>query len=246
MSDMITSKAEAFRKMINPRRLLRGTAVGVEDCGVSRAVLLQALRRTELLCKMPDKLADLLLETMAGRRVHEGAYLFREGERGDSLLLKADGVVRVTQLRPGMLEARALARLQHPCVLGQEAFYGVGKRSVTARMLTEGTVFHIRLGVFADLVANDFVTWCESDAVPSDGQLLWIGDAGKRPKALAGIPCVTIDRLKRYVREAPRSEATYCCSKDDTIAALGAFLLAQSGLKALAVRQGRKVSRTAT
>ncbi|MFU8780724.1 MAG: cyclic nucleotide-binding domain-containing protein [Kiritimatiellia bacterium] len=232
-----------FRKFINPGRLLRGTAITVDDCGVSRAALLLALRRTELFCRMPDALADLLLQTMAGRRVREGAYLFREGDRGDSLLLKGDGVACVTQLRPGMMDARTLARLTEPCVLGQEAFYGVEKRSVTVRMLSEGSVFHIRLGVFADLVANDFVTWCEADAVPVDAHLLWIGDSRRRPRGLAGMPCVTIDCLKRYVREAPAGDATYCCAKDDTIAALASFLLAQSGLKALAVRQGRKLSR---
>lgn len=243
MQGMMKNRVDTFRHFMNPRRLMRGAAVTVGDCGVAREDLLAALRRTELLCNMPDGLANALLEAMAGRRVSEGAVVFREGARGDSLLLKAAGAARVTQLRAGLKQARELATLTDPAVLGQEAFYGVDKRAVTVRMVTAGTVFHIRRGVFAELVADGWVRWCDSDALTSGGEhLLWIGAANTRPRALTGAPCLTIDRIKHYVREAPMGRITYCCARDDTIAAFAAFLLAQRGLEAVAVRQGRKLS----
>ena len=237
------SKTEVFRKLMHPRRLMRGAAVSVDDSGVSREAFLAALRRTELLCNMPEALAGGLLEAMAGRRVREGAVLFREGARGDSLLLKASGTARVSQLRPGLQETRVLAVLTEPAVLGQESFYGVEKRSITVRMLTAGTVFHLRRGVFAELVAQTCVTWCDAERATAQGaHLLWIGDAGTRPRTMPGVPCITIDHIKRYVREAPAGAATLCCARDDTAAAFAAFLLSQRGLRAVAVRQGRKLS----
>lgn len=222
---------------------MRGSAVTVASCGVPREALIAALRRTELLCNMPDAMAETLLKTMVGRRVRGGAVLFREGARGDSLVLKAAGTARVVQLRAGFKDVRELAILTEPAVLGQEAFYGVDKRAVTVKMRSEGTVFHIRRGVFADLVSNGFVTWCEVGNVPSQAaRQVWIGSAETRPHAMKRIPCISIDLLKRYVREAPVGETIYCCSRDDTTAAFAAFLLSQRGLQAQAVRQGRKLS----
>lgn len=243
MAGMMKSKSETFRALINPRRLLRGAAVTAADCGVSREALLAAMRKTELLCNMPDALVDVLLETMVGRRIREGSLLFREGARGDSLVLKGAGVARVSQQRSGFQEARVLATLSEPAVLGQESFYGVDKRLVTVRMITDGSVFHIRRGIFADLVANGFVSWCSAeDAVKEGTALLWIGDAGTRPKGMAGVPCLTLDQIRRYVREAPAGQTTCCCARDDTTAAFGAFLLCQRGLRAVAVRQGRRLA----
>ena len=232
-----------FRSFITPRRFMRGSAVTVDTCGVPREALVAALRRTELLCNVPDTMANALLDVMVGRRVREGAALFREGSRGDSLVLKAAGTARVVQLRSGLKDIRVLATLTEPAVLGQEAFYGVDKRSVTVRMLTEGTVFHIRRGVFADLIANGFVAWCDVGDVPAQGaKQVWIGSAEARPLAMKGAPCITIDHLKRYVREAPANAPIYCCSRDDTTSAFAAFLLSQRGLQAKAVRHGRKLS----
>ncbi len=222
---------------------MRGAAITVENCGVSRASLVATLRRTELLCNMPESMEDVLLDTMVGRRVREGAVLFREGARGDSLVLKAAGMARIVQLRSGLPAARVLATLSDPAVLGQEAFYGVDKRSVTVRMLTEGTVFHIRRSVFADLVSDGFVTWCDVDEVRLDeGKLVWVGEAKTRPRAMQGAHCVSIEHLKRFVREVSVKEAIYCCARDDTTAAFSAFLFSQRGFRAMAVRQGRKVS----
>ena len=222
---------------------MRGTAVAVDSCGVPREALIAALRRTELLCNMPDAMADTLLAAMVGRRIRKGAVLFREGARGDSLVLKAAGTARVVQLRSGFKEARVLATLSEPVVLGQEAFYGVDKRAVTVRMLTAGTVFHVRRGDFADLVADGFVTWCDVADVPSQGaRQVWIGSAETRPHAMQGVPCIAIDRLKRYVREVPVGETIYCCARDDMTAAFAAFLLSQRGLRVQAVRRGRKLS----
>ncbi len=228
---------------MTPRRFMRGSGVSLDACGVPRETLVAALRRTELLCNMPDSMANTLLEAMVGKQVRKGAVLFREGARGDSLVLKAAGTARVVQLRSGFKDTRVLATLSEPSVLGQDAFYGVDKRSLTARMLTDGTVFHIRRGVFADLLANGFVTWCEVGDVPaSSATQVWIGGAETRPRNLQHAPCLEIDRLKRYVLEAPAGETVYCCSRDDTKAAFAAFLLSQRGLKAHAVRQGRKLS----
>jgi len=227
---------------MTPRRLMGGTAVTVDNCGVSRESLIAALRRTELLCNMPNDMEDALLEAMVGRRVRKGAVLFREGARGDSLVLKAAGTARIVQLRSGLPTARVLATLSEPAVLGQEAFYGIDKRSVTARMLSEGTVFHVRRGVFADLVAKGFVSWCEADKVPQDeARLVWIGEAKTRPRSLQGVHSITIDHLKLFVREARVGESIYCCAREDTTAAFAAFLISQRGLQAVAVRQGRKL-----
>lgn len=243
MRTMMKSKTEVFRDMVRPRRMMRGAAVSLEECGVSREALLASLRRTELFSNIPDELAEMILSSMVGRRVREGAFLFREGARGDSILLKAEGAVRVSQMRAGLQESRVLATLTEPAVLGQEAFYGLEKRSVTARMMSSGTVFHLRRGAFADLVSQHFVHWCDTDKVSEkDGYLLWVGGARHRPRALAGIPCVRIDRVKRHVQEASPNQTIYCCARDDATAAFAAFLLSQRGQHAVVVRQGRKLS----
>jgi len=243
MQTMTKSKSEVFRRFVTPRRFMRGASVSVDACGVSRDVLIATLRRTELLCNMPDDMADVLLDSMVGRRIRKGAVLFREGSRGDSLVLKASGTAQVLQLRSGLANARVLATLTEPAVLGQESFYGVDKRSVTVRMLTEGTVFHIRRGLFADLVASGFVHWVGADeTLLHEKNVVWIGEARTRPRAMQGTACVSIDHLKRYVRETSFGETIYCCSRDDTIAAFAAFLFAQRGLDAIAVRNGRKAS----
>jgi len=243
MPDM--SKKDVLRNLMRPRQMVRGTAVSVDACGVPREALLAALRRTELLCNMPESLAVALLETMVGRRVRAGAVLFREGARGDSILLKAAGTARVSQLRPGFQDLRVLATLAEPAVLGQASVYGVETRDVTVRMLSEGTVFILRRAAFAALVAQTCVDWCEAErATSADSHVLWIGEAGTRPRAMRGVPCLTIDHIKRYVREAPAGATTLCCARDDAAAALAAFLLVQRGLKAVAVRAGRKLTVT--
>ena len=240
---MTKSKSEMFRSFIVPRRFMRGASVSVDACGVSREVLIATLRRTELLCNMPDTMADVLLNAMVGRRIRKGAVLFREGSRGDSLVLKASGTAQVLQLSSGLANARVLATLIEPAVLGQESLYGVDKRSMTVRMLNEGTVFHMRRGIFADLVADGFVNWVGADEIlPQDKKVVWIGEARTRPRAMQGIACVSIDYLKRYIRETSSGETIYCCSRDDTTAAFAAFLLAQRGLDAIAVRNGRKLA----
>lgn len=241
MRDM--TKSEMFKNMIKPNRLMRGVPTSVADCGVERDTLIATLRRTELLCNMPKEMEDMLLETMVGRHLREGAILFREGARGDSLVLKAAGTARVVQLRSGLPSARTLATLSEPAVLGQEAFYGVDTRAVTVRMLSEGTVFHIRRGAFADLVAKKFVEWLAPENVlQQEGRIVWVGEAKTRPRALHAAHCVAIDHLKRFVREVSAEDRIYCCAKDDTVAAFAAFLFSQRGLQAMAVRNGRKLS----
>jgi hypothetical protein len=243
MKSMMKSKTDMLRRMVRPRRMLRGTTVSLDDCGVPRAALLHCLRQTELFSNVPDALADLILEAMVVRRLREGAVLFREGARGDSILLKAAGAVRISQLRPDLQESRVLATLTDPAVLGQEAFYGVEKRSVTARMMTSGTVLHLRRGEFADLVSKHFVKWCEADKVPKEkAYVLWVGVSRSRPRSLAGVPCARVSRVKRHVQEAAPGQPVYCCAKDDATAAFAAFLLEQRGQHAVAVRQGRKLS----
>ncbi len=238
---MIREGGEKLKAIIGGR-LLRGASLKVADCGVDESRLSAALRRTEILCNLTDDQAGDLLHGMRGTIVRGGTTLFREGARGDSMILVASGAVRVQQTLAGSRQVRELAFLQEPAVFGIEAFCGIEKRSVSVRMEEQGAVFFLRRGAFADWVARHIQWHGLEEVSPDRVGLLWIGEAKRRPRGCSGVPCLQLDGLRSYIREAPPGVITCCCARDDRDSALAAFLLGQHGVRAVAMHSGKRLA----
>lgn len=233
----------ANEKGLRPRfggRLRRGTSqAAVRTCGVDMSRLREALRQTEMLCGITDAQADELLHLMRGRTLKANATLYREGARGDSLVLVACGTVEVLRSHKAGHGTRELAVLQQPTLLGTEALKGVERRLITIRFRTDGIVFFLRLGAFAQWAAQQ-IPWCTPPDIPREADVIWIGSSHTRPRGARGMRCLQLHRLRAYVREVSGGRRTVCMARDDRDSAIAAFLLAQRGLAAHAVRNGKK------
>ncbi len=207
------------------------------------ADLTTAIGKTELFCNAGEPLVHQMLGMMQARRVRRGELILRQGARSDRFTVLATGQAEVTRAREGTRASRSLAVLKEPAGLGEEALMGVEIRSITVVMLTNGVVLEIRRADFARFVSVHGVQWVTPAAVEAQPPpvWLWIGTVGSRPRdAGADVQAIPLERLRERLSDLAPQRHYLCGGRDEGSRALAAFLLAQRGFTASAVRDGKR------
>jgi CRP/FNR family transcriptional regulator, cyclic AMP receptor protein len=113
-----------------------------------------------------------LAERLLQRKVHKGHILFYEGDPGESMVVLAEGAVRLYISSPhgGVVE---LARHSPPAVFGEVALLDEGPRSATAEAVEASTLLFMRRADLARLLQSD-------SEVVVDGLLRLLGEIVRR------------------------------------------------------------------
>lgn len=97
------------------------------------------MRRAPLLAALDDEDAEALLSQMTPHRMERGDILFREGDRGDSLYVIADGKVKLGRTSTDGRE-NLVAILGPGEMFGELSLFDPGPRTMTATAVAETTV----------------------------------------------------------------------------------------------------------
>lgn len=97
------------------------------------------MRRAPLLAALDDEDAEALLSQMTPHRMERGDILFREGDRGDSLYVIADGKVKLGRTSADGRE-NLVAILGPGEMFGELSLFDPGPRTMTATAVAETTV----------------------------------------------------------------------------------------------------------
>jgi CRP/FNR family cyclic AMP-dependent transcriptional regulator len=97
------------------------------------------VRRAPLLAALDDEDAEALLSQMTPHRMERGDILFREGDRGDSLYVIADGKVKLGRTSTDGRE-NLVAILGPGEMFGELSLFDPGPRTMTATAVAETTV----------------------------------------------------------------------------------------------------------
>src|SRR4051812_27080398 len=100
------------------------------------------LRRVRAFAALSDDDCDAVLRVLKARRGNPGDVLFRQGDRGESLMIVLDGslVARVRSDEREEREQREVARLGPGEVVGEMAFIDAEPRSATVVTAESGPV----------------------------------------------------------------------------------------------------------
>jgi CRP-like cAMP-binding protein len=99
----------------------------------------EILRRVRAFAELADPECDAVLAVLKARRGAPGDVLFKEGDRGDSLMIVLDGYV-VASVRSDAGNVEELARLGPGEVVGEMAFVDAEPRSATVSSPAGATV----------------------------------------------------------------------------------------------------------
>ena len=111
------------------------------------------LRRVRVFAELGDEECDAVLAVLKARRGAPGDVLFKEGDRGDSLMIVLDGYV-VASVRSDGGTQEQLARLGPGEVVGEMAFVDAEPRSATVSSPAGATVLEFTRAALAGLCAT--------------------------------------------------------------------------------------------
>lgn len=94
-----------------------------------------------------------VVRLVKARSLPAGAYLFREGDRGDAIFFIAEGEVEVIA-RPKEGEGVLLARLKDGDVFGEFGFFSNSKRSTDVRAAQDTTVLELTKGDLDNIITR--------------------------------------------------------------------------------------------
>ena len=165
----------------------------------------EILRRVRAFADLGDDDCDAVLAVLKARRGNPGDVLFRQGERGDTLLVVLDGhlVAKVEKDGGG---AEEVARLGPGEVVGEMAFVDAEARSATVSAPAGATVLEFSRDVLASLRAarpraaasiQRNVLVDVARRLRDAGEKLTDGAGGSSPNSLRGGP----ESLRRPARE---------------------------------------------
>lgn len=108
------------------------------------------LRRVPTFASLADADLDAVLAVLKARRGNAGDVLFREGDRGDSLMIVLDGQL-VARVKTDAGGEEEIARLGPGEIVGEMAFVDAEPRSATIATVTGATVLDFTRAALAHL-----------------------------------------------------------------------------------------------
>jgi len=102
----------------------------------------EVLRRTPLFRRLDEQELAALAVCLRVRVCDAGAWLFRQGDPGASMLLVAEGAFAAT-VRERSAEEREIHRMGPGEVIGEMAFLDAAPRSASVRAITSATYYEL-------------------------------------------------------------------------------------------------------
>ena len=109
------------------------------------------LARTELFGELEAKVLGQLAEHAVLRSYRKGSMIFTQGDRGDSLFVLVDGLLKVV-VTSEQGDEMVLVTLRPPATFGELALVDGGPRSATVEVLEPTTVLAFERAALLDLV----------------------------------------------------------------------------------------------
>jgi CRP-like cAMP-binding protein len=112
------------------------------------------LTRIPIFAGLPEKVIDLIANTLRVVQVVPGAQLLREGEHARSMFVVRDGELQILKHGKGGAEFK-LAVLKAGDVVGEMSLIDIQPRSATARAIGAATVYVLDLAEIGKLYTSD-------------------------------------------------------------------------------------------
>jgi len=229
-----------FRDILGSFLKLRSLRCDLADTDVDADRVVANIVRSELFCNLEPDLLGELLEAMDARQIRTGTTVMKQGDRCSYFYVIAAGNAIVTHVGDGQEHEKILAKLSEPTGVGDETLLDAKMYCVTVKMESAGILLRITRDEFADFVSDRVVEWVSQDEIDSSESIqLWVEEKNRRLTVREGTMKIPLYQLRDRMNEFDRKSRYCCCSRDGRASAIAAFILAQRGFKAVAVRDGR-------
>ena len=211
--------------------------------GVSKTVLLDKIRQTELFRDIPAENLDQAFGHMDTVEVREGDAVVREGEEGDYYYLLVQGAAKVTRRVQPDDSPQVVAELAGPAGFGEEALISNAKRNATVTMATSGTLMRLSKDAFNDFVKEPLVTWMSpkeaQDKVTKGAKWIDVRETGEAQQAhLHGSLSIPMAELRNRMSDLDKATFYVCYCQNGRLSSTAAFLLRQRGFTVGVLRGG--------
>lgn len=234
-------KKAAKLESINKSKLARSAGDWMNDTGVFSAFNLQV----GVFSQLPAANVEEMFKRMESISVSAGQVMIQQGSEGDYYYLIQSGSAVVSRVVDANQPAVILAELSEGSSFGEEALVSDNKRNATVTMNTDGELLRLNKQDFIELLKAPLITQISmSDAqakvtagaiwadvrLPSEYKYDHIAGAINLPLNEIRNLAIGLDKSKSYV--------LYCQTGRRSSAA--AFVLAQSGIKAVVLSGGTR------
>ena len=221
----------------------KGDSEGTSVKGVSKSVLLDKIRQSDVFRNLPAENLDQMFSHMETVEMRSGDTIIREGEEGDYYYLIVSGTASVTRrLQPGG-EPQRVAELTEPTGFGEEALISNAKRNATITMTTDGAIMRLSKDSFNDFVKDPLVTWFSpkesQDKISKGAKWIDVREPEEaRQSHLHGALSIPLAELRNRMSELDKNVLYVCYCQNGRLSSTAAFLLRQRDFNVGVLRGG--------
>lgn len=208
---------------------------------VSKAILMEKIRQSELFTNLPEANMEDLFSNMETINVSKGDVLIKEGDEGDYFYLLVSGTADVTRKQGS--EQKLLAQLDEPKGFGEDALISNAKRNATITMTSNGVVMRLSKDSFNDNVKDPMITW----ASPADAQkriaagAKWLDTREEeqiKHERLHGSESLPFKEIRSRLNELDKAQEYVCYCDNGRLSSTACFILTQHGFNTCVLRGG--------
>ena len=224
-------------------KLFGNKETGPAPRNVSKSILLEKIRETDLFKYFAPKDLEQMFARMETVEVGKGDTLIREGEEGDYYYLLAKGTARVFRRLQSGDQPQLVAELTEPTAFGEEALISNAKRNATVTMTSNGIVMRLSKDAFNDHVRDPLVTWLSpkeaQDKVSAGAKWIDVRDTDvARQTHLHGALSLPMADLRSRMANLDKEAVYICYCHNGRLSSTAAFLLRQRGFNVGVLRGG--------
>ncbi len=194
--------------------------------------------RSGVFQQIPAANIQAVLQRMESVKVKSGQCIIRQGATGDFYYVIIRGGAAVTRARKGQIQE--LARLQVGDGFGEQALISGNPRSSSVSMLQNGTLMRVKDEDFQELLRRPLIRMLTMEEARTQAEkgAVWLdvrsaaNFAGGHPGGAVNLP---LEALRRGAEELDGDSEYVVFAGNTSDSEVGAFLLRERGLDALAV-----------
>ena len=194
--------------------------------------------------KLPAANIEAMFKRLEPKNVEAGQIIIRQGQEGDYYYLIQHGTAVVTRLKD--YREVVLAEISDGAGFGEEALVSDNKRNATVTMKTDGQLLRLKKEDFVELLKAPIVntiSMADAETKVASGVAEWLDVRFTSEYSyhhLEGAINAPLHELRNYVSQLDNAKEyiVYCQTGRRSSAA--AFILAQSGFKALVLAGGTR------
>lgn len=226
-----------------PKKSTRSVGDWMSETGVFSAFNLQS----GIFSRLPAANVEEMFKRMTSVTVTAGQVVIRQGGEGDYYYLIQSGCAQVTRIVDTSQPALVLAELSEGGAFGEEALVSDNKRNATVTMKTDGELLRLNKKDFVELLKAPIINqinMLEAQSRVSNGAV-WVDvrlPLEYKYEHIDGAINMPLKEIRQLANSLDKNKEYILYCQTGRRSAAAAFVLTQSGVKALVLAGGTRAT----